>query len=103
MPTFYWTAAVINRGAGCQSAPLRQPLHFYIAHPRLASLPVQLFAVVTEPIVAGALTPLIAFYIAASGTRAVVVIDAPGDGFIGLTDGVEAGYVRHWITALRLN
>jgi hypothetical protein len=54
-----------------------------------------LFAVVTEPIVGGSFTPLIHVYIAACGTLAVVVIDAPGDGFVGLLDRVEAGYVRH--------
>src|ERR1700689_3936604 len=66
----------------------------------LASLAIQLCAVVTQPIVACALAPLILFDRAARCACAVVVIDTPGNGLIGLADGVEAWYVRHWSTSL---
>jgi hypothetical protein len=69
------------------------------AKKRLASFSVQLFAVVAEPILACALASLILSYIAARRARAVVVIDTPGDWLVGLIDGVEAWYVRHWLTS----
>ena len=71
-----------------------------LARKKLASFSVQLFAIVAEPIVPFAITTLIHCYVAAGRAHAVVVINASGDWLVGLFDGVEAGYVRHWVSFL---
>jgi hypothetical protein len=61
-----------------------------------------LFAIVAKPIVASALAALLILDIAAQRARAIVMVDAPGNGLIGLIQGVKARYVGHLAAFLRL-
>ena len=63
---------------------------------QLASLPVQVNAVVAEPVADwSAKYSIMLRYVTARMTRAVVVIDAIFGRFVDLIDGVEVVYFRH--------